>query len=43
LSRVYDEMTAPDSNLAEALFPVVDVFVVNEPIQGFIYQPVTMP
>jgi hypothetical protein len=39
----FDEKTAPDNRLAQALYPIVDIFAVNEPTQGFVYTPLQLP
>jgi hypothetical protein len=36
----FDEETAGDSDLAKALYPIKDVFVVSDPLQGYIYEPI---
>jgi hypothetical protein len=43
ISPDVDWKTAPDTKLASALWPVVDVFETNEPTQGFVYQPIQLP
>lgn len=43
ITPFFDEKTASDDQLARALYPVVDVFEVNEPTQGFIYTPLQLP
>lgn len=36
----FDEQTVGDGDLAKALYPIKDVFVVSDPLQGYIYEPI---
>lgn len=37
-----DEVTAPDTKLADALFPVQSVFSFEEPVESFLYEPLKL-
>jgi hypothetical protein len=42
VTQKIDESTAPDDKLAEALFPVQSIFSFQEPVESFLYEPLTL-